>query len=71
VPAEIVAKDLLRTGSALTVRIRSLEGRAVPQALFDLQDASAREPCRLPRRRGSGPRSGDGSLPGAKDQRPP
>ncbi len=43
VPAEIVAKDLLRGGAPLTVRIRALEARAVPEALFDLADGSARK----------------------------
>ena len=72
VPAEIVAKDLLRTGSALTVRIRALEGRAVPQALFDLQDASAREALPPPPApAAAAPAPGTVPSPGAKDQRPP
>lgn len=43
VPAEIVAKDVLRGGAPLTVRIRALEGRAVPETLFDLKDGTARK----------------------------
>lgn len=43
VPGELVAKDLLRAGSPLVVRIVALEAREVPETLFDLQDPTARK----------------------------
>lgn len=41
-PTEVVARDVLRGGRPLTVRILAIEQRAVPEALFDLSDATAR-----------------------------
>jgi hypothetical protein len=58
VPEQIVAKDVLR-GAPLTVWIGRLEARAVPGALFDLADGSARrslpppDPDELPSADGS------------------
>ena len=49
IPGELVAKDLLRAGSPLVVRILALEGREVPEALFDLADAAARKALPPPR----------------------
>jgi hypothetical protein len=42
IPGELVAKDLLRAGAPLVVRIVALEAREVPDALFDLRDPTAR-----------------------------
>jgi hypothetical protein len=41
-PAEVVAKDVVRGGRPLVVHIFAIEKRAVPDALFDLADATAR-----------------------------
>jgi Outer membrane lipoprotein-sorting protein len=42
VPEQIVAKDVLRGGAPLVVHLGPLEARDVPDALFDLEDGTAR-----------------------------
>lgn len=42
-PTEVVAKDVLRGGRPLVVRILAIEKRDVPEALFDLADPTARK----------------------------